>query len=56
MTREPTSPRSEQAVHAAAAWFRANAIQGFAYQPRGYLVAQDGAGPLWPPFYELGSK
>jgi PelA/Pel-15E family pectate lyase len=44
------------AVHAAAAWFRAAAINGYTYQPRGVLTAQPGAGPLWARFYELGSN
>ena len=53
---EPASPELVAAVHAAARWFRAHAIQGFTYEPRGQLVAKEGAGPLWARFYELGTN
>lgn len=56
MQIERPSPEVVAAVHAAAAWFRAAAIHGFTYEPRGVLTAQPGAGPLWARFYELGSN
>ncbi len=43
------------AVHAAAAWFRANALYGWVYDNR-TLSARPGAGPLWARFYELGTN
>ncbi len=51
-----TAPAADAvaAVHAAAGWFRANAIYGYEYrQPD--IVASPGAGPLWARFYEIGS-
>jgi PelA/Pel-15E family pectate lyase len=44
------------AVHPAAAWFRANAIRGYSYVPRGVLTPDPNAGPLWARFYEIGSN
>ena len=56
LMRIPNPSDSVQAaVHAAAAWFRANAINGYTYQMRGELVRQSGAGPIWARFYELGT-
>jgi PelA/Pel-15E family pectate lyase len=49
-------PAVIQAVHAAAAWFRASAINGFTYAPRGRLVPQSGGGPLWARFYEIDTN
>lgn len=42
------------AVKAAAAWFRKTAIYGSVWT-NGTLVAQNGAGPLWARFYQLGT-
>jgi len=42
------------AVHAAAAWLRATAIGGYAYES-GALVPRAGAGPLWARLYEIGT-
>ena len=44
------------AVHAAAAWFRETAIYDWRYEPKGELVAEAGAGPIWARFYELGTN
>jgi PelA/Pel-15E family pectate lyase len=44
------------AVHAAAAWFRSNAIRGYSYVPRGQLTPDPNGGPLWARFYEIGSN
>jgi PelA/Pel-15E family pectate lyase len=48
-------PRVGAAVDAAAAWFRAHALQGLAYERR-QLLKRPGAGPLWARFYEIGSN
>ena len=56
MQIEQPSTEVVAAVHAAAAWFRAAAISGYNYVPRGLLTPQAGAGPLWARFYELGSN
>jgi PelA/Pel-15E family pectate lyase len=56
MRIESPSPAIVDAVHAAAAWFRATAIRGFAYEPRGRLTAKDNGGPLWARFYEIGTN
>jgi PelA/Pel-15E family pectate lyase len=50
------SPAMVEAIHAAAAWFRAAAITGYEYVPRGTLTAREGAGPLWARFYEIGTN
>jgi PelA/Pel-15E family pectate lyase len=42
-----------RAVHAGAAWFRASAIRGYSYVPRGVLTEKANGGPLWARFYEL---
>ncbi|HEX6738658.1 MAG TPA: pectate lyase, partial [Vicinamibacteria bacterium] len=47
--------RVDVAVAAAAAWFRAHALQGLAYERR-QLLKRPGAGPLWARFYEIGSN
>jgi PelA/Pel-15E family pectate lyase len=47
--------RVAAAVRAAAAWFRENAILGFAYEGR-ELKRRAGAGPLWARFYEIGTN
>ncbi|HEX8431515.1 MAG TPA: pectate lyase, partial [Longimicrobium sp.] len=44
------------AVHGAAAWFRATAINGFAYESKGELTPRAGAGPIWARFYEIGTN
>ncbi len=59
LMRLPNSnPAVASAVHAAAAWFRKNAIYGKAFQ-RGAggrrLVSVEGAGPIWARFYEIGT-
>jgi PelA/Pel-15E family pectate lyase len=43
------------AVHAAAAWFRANAIYGYTYEPGTGRREQAGAGPLWARMAEIGT-
>ena len=42
------------AVHAAAAWFRKTALNGYVWT-NGQLLGSSGAGPLWARFYELGT-
>jgi PelA/Pel-15E family pectate lyase len=55
MQLESPGPRVVEAVHAAAAWFREVAIQGYDYQhPR--LIEREGAGPIWARFYETGTN
>jgi PelA/Pel-15E family pectate lyase len=49
-------PRVRAAVDGAAAWFRANAIHGLLYTAERERVAQEGAGPLWARFYEIGTN
>lgn len=44
-----------EAVHAAAAWLRAVAVQGYEYRD-GELIAKEGAGPVWARFYEIGTN
>ncbi len=56
MRIESPGPAVVEAVHAAAVWFRHTAIQGYTYEPRGELVAREGAGPLWARFYEIGTN
>jgi PelA/Pel-15E family pectate lyase len=56
MRLDAPSPDVIAAVHAGAAWLRTTAIHGFSYQPRGRLIAQEGAAPLWARFYEMGSN
>jgi PelA/Pel-15E family pectate lyase len=56
MQLDAPSPDVIAAVHAGAAWLRTTAIHGFSYQPRGRLIAQEGAAPLWARFYEMGSN
>lgn len=49
--------RTVAAVHDAAAWFRANAIRGYAYPNSDVgLVARPGAGPLWARMSEIGTN
>ncbi|HEX2202613.1 MAG TPA: pectate lyase [Longimicrobium sp.] len=55
MRIENPSPEVVEAVHAAAAWFRESAIRGYRYAPRGELVADSAAGPLWARFHEIGT-
>jgi PelA/Pel-15E family pectate lyase len=43
----------QHAIHAAADWFRASAIHGFAYDLQAGLRAEAGAGPLWARMYEI---
>lgn len=45
--------RVEAAVRAAAAWFRAHAIMGYAYDFRDGLTPQSGAGPIWARLTEI---
>jgi PelA/Pel-15E family pectate lyase len=47
--------RAVAAVHAAAAWFRANAIHGYAYDFDTGRRAEPGAGPLWARMAEIGT-
>ena len=47
--------RVVEAVHAAAAWFRANAIYGYSYDFTAGRKAQPGAGPLWARMVEIGT-
>ncbi|MFL5539130.1 MAG: pectate lyase [Longimicrobiaceae bacterium] len=47
--------RVAAAVHAAAAWFRANAIYGYSYDFDTGRRAQPGAGPLWARMVEIGT-
>ena len=54
-TRDP-APAVVEAIEAGAAWFRAAAITGYHYVPRGVLTAHEGAGPLWARFYEIGTN
>lgn len=56
MQIENPSPAVVQAVHAGAAWFRAAAITGQRYTPRGEVTPDSAAGPLWARFYEIGSN
>jgi PelA/Pel-15E family pectate lyase len=49
------SPDVVRAVHAAAAWFKQTAINGYTYAYKGDLTPTPGAGPLWARFYELGT-
>jgi PelA/Pel-15E family pectate lyase len=44
-----------RAVHAAAAWFRANQMLGHRYE-RWQLTADSTAGPLWPRMAEIGTN
>jgi PelA/Pel-15E family pectate lyase len=48
--------RVVEALHAAAAWFRANAIHGFTYDAENGRREQPGAGPLWARMVEIGSN
>jgi PelA/Pel-15E family pectate lyase len=48
--------RVAAAVHAAAAWFRANAIHGYTYDFEDGRKEQPGAGPLWARMAEIGSN
>jgi PelA/Pel-15E family pectate lyase len=48
-------PDVARAVHAAAAWFRANRIPGHRYE-RWQLTADSTAGPLWPRMSEIGTN
>lgn len=50
------SPAVVEAIHGAAAWFRAAAITGWHYVPRGDITPRQGAGPLWARFYEIGTN
>ena len=56
MRRPDPDSAVQAAVHAAARWFRDNAIRGFSYAPRGELVPQPEGGPLWARFHEIGSN
>ena len=57
LMRIPTPSDSVQtAVHAAAAWFQANAIRGYSYTFRGGLTPDPNGGPLWARFNELGTN
>jgi PelA/Pel-15E family pectate lyase len=61
MTYLMTSPHSEdvfviEAVHAAADWFRDNAIYGYEYDFETGLRAKPGAGPIWARLYEIGTN
>ena len=44
------------AVYAAVDWFRATAIQGYAYDFEDGLTAKAGAGPIWARMYEIGTN
>ncbi|HEU4560013.1 MAG TPA: pectate lyase [Longimicrobium sp.] len=50
------SARVVEAVHAAAAWFRANGIHGYTYDFENGLREQAGAGPIWARMVEIGSN
>jgi PelA/Pel-15E family pectate lyase len=56
MQVDSPSPAIVHTVHDAAAWFRASAIRGYSYVPRGLLTEKPSAGPLWARFYELGTN
>ena len=56
MSLERPAPAAVRAVHAGAAWFKANAIHGFTYAFKSDLTPKEGAGPLWARFYELGTN
>lgn len=56
MTLENPTPAVEAAVHAAAAWFRINAVHGYVYAIKGALTPKKGAEPLWARFYELNTN
>ena len=57
LMRIPNPSDSVQAaVHAAAAWFQANAIRGYSYTFRGGLTPDPNGGPLWARFNELGTN
>jgi PelA/Pel-15E family pectate lyase len=61
MTYLMASPHSEdvfvvEAVHAAADWFRDNAIYGYEYDYETGLRAKRGAGPIWARLYEIGTN
>jgi PelA/Pel-15E family pectate lyase len=45
-----------QAVHSAAAWFKASAIHGYSYKYKGDLTPDKSAPPIWARFYELGTN
>jgi PelA/Pel-15E family pectate lyase len=47
--------RVQRAVRAAAAWFRASAITGYAYDFRTGLRPLAGAGPIWARLTEIGT-
>jgi PelA/Pel-15E family pectate lyase len=48
--------RVVDAVHAAADWFRANAIYGYEYDFETGLRAKPGAGPIWARLSEVGTN
>jgi PelA/Pel-15E family pectate lyase len=50
------SPAVVSAVQAAVSWLRERAIYGYRYDARGELIAQQGAGPLWARFYQIGTN
>jgi PelA/Pel-15E family pectate lyase len=56
MQVESPAPAVVHAVHAGTAWFRASAIRGYSYAPRGVLAQKSDGGPLWARFYELGTN
>jgi len=55
MQLESPDARVIDAVHDAAAWFRATAIHGFEYR-RPRLIEREGGGPIWARFYEIGTN
>jgi PelA/Pel-15E family pectate lyase len=56
MTLPNPDQRVVRAVHAAADWFRANAIMGYSYDFREGLAARAGAGPIWARLTEIGTR
>jgi PelA/Pel-15E family pectate lyase len=53
---ESPDARVVEAVHAAADWFRANAIYGYEYDFETGLRAKPGAGPIWARLSEIGTN
>jgi PelA/Pel-15E family pectate lyase len=56
MTLPNPDQRVVRSVHAAADWFRANAIMGYSYDFRDGLAPRAGAGPIWARLTEMGTR
>ena len=56
MSVDPTDSAVQRAVSDAVAWFRETATCGYVYEAGGELRSQEGAGPLWARFYEIGTN